>query len=433
MDLDMLGTGSTAGAGEEDLKVKLAFEKLDEANRLSSEVALVVAALVDQVGGGASRSKKRTRGSFSAQEDSRTVTSAKRNVVGLVGLLPSVGIGDLKSTSLLHAVIQALRSSTGLERLMMGTQQDDAHTLAHQFRLLLATMRELSPLSPTAIRPTALHRCFADLVSDRVTLSAASIAVTSNIISPLDAATAAVSSPEVLLPLILQHLLRPASYEFQERYHTCCTFCKTEVLSSPVNHSMLEISLAGITDSIPLQSLLDMRLMPLQVPFHCPYGNCAQNAIPNQLASSSPQLSARLPFLLFLLIRRDLNVFTATGTGGQQQTPTGPSQVRVTFPKDSCVTIPSNSEVNPPHQFRILAGLVKDPANGEFIMVRPLPVGSSISKINALSELSGLSSILTETRWLRCRNDRLDELDHLTDYEERGLEIIVCESLTQDV
>ncbi|KAJ3111679.1 hypothetical protein HDU96_005463 [Phlyctochytrium bullatum] len=379
----------------QDDKMKRALDTLDRANRLTSEVASVVTTLMGHVERG-SKSKKRGRADISAQEDYGPPTPFKVFPEGMVGLLPSTGISDPQSISRLHALIQALRHSSVLDRLLKHPEQDDAHPLGQQLRLLLSSMKSLSLLNPTCVRPTSLHSRLADLLNDR--LSPASLPASSS----------------DQLSLLLQHILHPGSYEFHERWQTPCPHCKTEVLSSPTTLHIFEVPVLAPSDPVELQTLIDLRMMGRQVPFRCPNFQCPQNQLQSLNVLSRPQLPAKLPSLLFVHLLRDTEL-QITGK---------PLHVRVSCPLRGALTLTSNSDFHLPHQFRIVAGLVRDPKTHEYMMIRQMTAQNRGG--------NGMEGFGAGERWIRCRNEKVDEVEALSEYEERGLEILVCENLAPE-
>ncbi|KAI8854845.1 hypothetical protein BC829DRAFT_379798 [Chytridium lagenaria] len=360
-------------SSSENPSVKHALESLDRANRLTSEVASVVSSLVNHIDRGSSKSKKRGRPDIAAQEDYGPPTSR------------------------LHALIQSLRCTPLLDRILKLPEQDDVHQLSQQSRVLLTSMRSLSHLNPSSIRPTALHARLSDLL----------------VHASLPNSTPTSSDH---LSLLLQHILRSQSYQFEERWETSCPQCKTDVVSNYTTLSILELPVLASASSplsmhsVTLQELVDRRMSGLTLPFRCPFDKCPLR-LNNQetIAQSRPQ-SREMPPLLFVLLRRDTG-FLSTAS---------PQPIRVTC-QTPTFAISRNSEFFRPHQFRIVAGMVRDASTGEYVMVRQHHIGG-------LAELAGTSG----ERWIRCRNEKVDEVEALSRYEEEGLEVLVCENLAAD-
>ncbi|KAJ3119574.1 phospholipid:diacylglycerol acyltransferase, partial [Irineochytrium annulatum] len=154
---------------------------------------------------------------------------------------------------------------------------------------------------------------------------------------------ASVSSSE-RMGLLLTNLLRPKSYQFEERWETSCPQCKADVVSPYETRLMMEVSvlldsaittagagggggggmqaLGGAPDRVGLQELIDRRMAGVPVAFQCMYERCPLFGVSQPVGASSRPQTMDLPPLLFVYLRRARNPPNARGRGGVRvQTP----------------------------------------------------------------------------------------------------------------
>ncbi|KAJ3327436.1 hypothetical protein HDU76_011812 [Blyttiomyces sp. JEL0837] len=478
---------------------------------------------------------------------------------GMIGLeCPPGPTGDMIGR--FHALIQSLRLTPLWDRALKPLEQDDAYLLSHRTRQLYTAMDSLSNLNPSTIRPTILHKAVNDLTLDLGASPARlrrrrspSVLNTPGSDSAFSSSSPAYSFPggvspslslssmfsndfplfppnvagsmggagaggaggspvpppkpsstlmsEETLSLFLAHLLRPNSYEFEERWVTTCpqVQCKTEVQTQYVTCQFLDLmvptaevgssggidvnamgNMLGIpgmdlnsmgmgipgfdtdqqmgtqqqqgirpaTDRISLQTLVDRRMNGYLSPYRCrndrcPYRMSAANQQSVQ-APTRPQLKD-LPALLFVFLKRpDGSSGLVSPTNGG----VGGKSMRVSLDSWEFNIARDFFKETP---YRVVAALVRNmkppqaqqsqqPNDsildnfGDYLMVKPVydsEIGAQIGGgLDAFGGGFGSPSPGGSiNRWILCRNDKIMEVEGLTEDDERGIEVLLCENM----
>ncbi|KAJ3409013.1 hypothetical protein HDV05_004652 [Chytridiales sp. JEL 0842] len=365
---------------------------LDRSAKVTAEMMSVVQTLVEYVDKGG-KGRKRGRGDVNTVEyETHQMSDIKRYPDGMVGLEAPSGPESV-SISRLHAILQALRNSALWDRALKQPEQNDAYNLPQQTRILFSAMDALGQTNPSSIRPSSLHTALQDLTFDHgLAVRSASFAsqlltlggppspgafpstVNQIIANPTVSDDDPLNfqlSPEDSLNMILSNLLRPQSYQFEERWETACPQCKMDSCSPYATMSFLDLKVANVTtspspvqggippvpsqydatsammgvvgsmtapnatpmmgstrlgggalgnlgaiggggglgDAVLLQSLVDQRMSGSLSPYKCIYERCPLRVSQQSVLALTRPQARELPPMLFIVLRRDTPVY----------------------------------------------------------------------------------------------------------------------------
>ncbi|KAJ1567584.1 hypothetical protein HK405_005455, partial [Cladochytrium tenue] len=419
---------------------------------------------------------------------------------GIVGLElpPSAGEPEAETIGRLHSILQSLRNTPIWDKAMKPAEQFDAYPLSQHVRSLYGAMDALAACNPSSVRPSAVHgsviemsASLADAPSRRRRWSSQSpyVAATAAAVAPGGKPVLAEPAPsgaagsfaaEDAASQILAYLLRPHSYEFEERWTTACPQpgCKLETHTEYTPSQFLDVYLPQVAppraaaasssmdlspedgrfppgECITLQSLIDERMKGTLVQFACPNENCPMNI--SAYAQSAPAAAAtdrrpprpvclslcrpelkELPPLLFILVRRAPATSPATTTSATISpaaafsTTRAPSSIG-SFPSSLPMRLLLDSlELRIARDFfdvpyRVVAAIVR--SRNPLLSSQQGPGAGSRSMYSMVKPISTGQGEGLRVRWVVCCNDRAAEVTEWSPECERDIELILCENL----